>query len=275
MHAAAPSPTHLAFRHPLPIRIAHWINVTAMTILLLSGLQIFNAHPELDFGSTSSFYKHPALTIGATGESPDRGYLQVFGHRLDTTGVLGVSRADGDVSERAFPSWITLPAEQDLATGRRWHFLFAWIFVVNGLVYLAFGLLSGQLRRRLIPTRAELRGIGASLREHLTLRFPKGEEATRYNVLQKLAYLIVVLGLLPLQILAGLAMSPGFDAIAPWLPEAFGGRQSARTAHFVIAMLLVAFVFIHLAMVLLTGPFNQLRGMITGWFTVRAEREAS
>ena len=105
MHAA-PSPTHLAFRHPLPIRIAHWINVTAMTILLLSGLQIFNAHPELDFGSTSSFYKHPALTIGATGEPPDRGYVQVFGHRLNTTGVLGVSRVDGDETERAFPSWL-------------------------------------------------------------------------------------------------------------------------------------------------------------------------
>lgn len=275
MRDIAPSRMHLAFRHPLPIRIAHWINVVAMTVLLLSGLQIFNAHPELDFGSTSSFYTHSALSIGATGDPPNRGYVQVFGHRLNTTGVLGLSRVDGDQTERAFPSWITLPAEQDLATGRRWHFLFAWIFVVNGLVYLAFGLLSGQLRRRLIPTGAELRGIGASLREHLTLRFPRGEEATRYNVLQKLAYLIVVLGLLPLQILAGLAMSPGFDAVAPWLPEAFGGRQSARTVHFIIAMLLVLFVFVHLAMVLLTGPFNQLRGMITGWFAVRAERQAS
>ena len=272
---AAPSPIRLAFRHPLAIRLAHWINVTAMTVLLMSGLQIFNAHPELDFGSTSSFYAHPALTIGASGDPRNRGYVEAFGHRFNTTGVLGLSRVDGEETERGFPAWITLPAEQDLATGRRWHFLFAWIFVANGLAYLAFGLLSGQLRRRLIPTMAELRGIGASLREHLTLHFPRGEEATRYNVLQKLAYLVVVLGLLPLQILAGLAMSPGFDAVAPWLPEAFGGRQSARTAHFVIAMLLVAFVFVHLAMVLLTGPFNQLRGMITGWFAVRTERQAS
>ena len=121
-----------------------------------------------------------------------------------------------------------------------------------------------------------MRDIGASLREHLTLRFPKGEEATRYNVLQKLAYLIVVLVLLPLQILAGLAMSPGIDAVAPWLPEAFGGRQSARTVHFIIASRCWwLFVVVHLTMVLLTGPFNQLRGMITGWFAVRAEREAS
>ncbi|HXT09585.1 MAG TPA: cytochrome b/b6 domain-containing protein [Roseiarcus sp.] len=274
MRDAALSRTRVVFRHPLTIRVAHWINVVAMTVLLLSGLQIFNAHPELDLGSTSSFGAHPILAIGATGDPRDRGYVQAFGRRLYTTGVLGLSRVDGQPTERAFPAWITLPAEQDLATGRRWHFLFAWIFVANGLVYLAIGLLSGRLRRRLIPTGAELRGIGVSLREHLTLRFPKGEEATRYNVIQKLAYLIVVLALLPLQILAGLAMSPGFDAVAPWLPEAFGGRQSARSVHFVIAMLLVLFVFVHLAMVLLTGPINQMRGMITGWFAIRTQKEA-
>ena len=274
MRDAALSRTRVVFRHPLTIRVAHWINVVAMTILLFSGLQIFNAHPELDLGSTSSFGAHPVLAIGATGDPPDRGYVQAFGRRVNTTGVLGLSRVDGQPTERAFPAWITLPAEQDLATGRRWHFLFAWIFVANGLVYLAIGLFSGRLRRRLIPTGAELRGIGASLREHLTLRFPKGEEATRYNVIQKLAYLIVVLALLPLQILAGLAMSPGFDAFAPWLPEAFGGRQSARSVHFVIAILLVLFVFVHLAMVLLTGPINQLRGMITGWFAIRTQKEA-
>ena len=98
--------------------------------------------------------------------------------------------------------------------------------------------------------------------------FPKGEAATRYNVIQKLTYLVVVLALLPLQILAGLAMSPGFDAVAPWLLEAFGGRQSARTIHFVIASLLLLFVLVHLIMVVLSGPFNNLRGMITGWFAI-------
>ena len=267
-----PDQARLVFRHPLPIRLAHWLNVVAMTILLMSGLQIFNAHPALDIGATSDF-EHPAVSIGATGATPDRGYVEAFGRRIDTTGVLGVSHLGGQPTERAFPAWITLPAIQDLAAGRRWHFLFAWIFFINGLVYLGYGLASGQLRRRLLPSGGELGSIGASLREHLTLHFPKGE--ARYNVLQKLTYLVVVLGLLPLQILAGLALSPGFDAVAPWLPEAFGGRQSARTAHFVIATLLVLFVFVHLAMVLLTGPINQLRGMITGWFTVRTERQES
>jgi thiosulfate reductase cytochrome b subunit len=262
----------LVFRHPLVIRVAHWVNVVALTILLFSGLQIFNAHPALYLGKVSTF-DHPLVELGSTGDPPVRGYLNAFGHRLDTTGVLGLSNVGGEPTARGFPSWITLPADQDLATGRRWHFLFAWIFVVNGLVYLAFGLISGETRRRLIPTGADLRSIPAALREHLTLHFPQGEAATRYNVLQKLTYLIVVLGLLPLQILAGLAMSPGMDAAAPWLLDLFGGRQSARTVHFTIASLLVLFVLVHLAMVVLSGPINNLRGMITGWFAIAPAKE--
>jgi thiosulfate reductase cytochrome b subunit len=266
-------PQRLAFRHPLVIRATHWINVVCMTVLLLSGLQIFNAHPALYLGKASDF-DNPILAIGASGDPPARGYVQAFGGRIDTTGVLGLSNVEGQPTERAFPSWVTLPAFQDLATGRRWHFLFGWIFVANGLAYLVYGLISGQMRRRLIPTGGELKTIGASIREHLTLHFPRGEAATRYNVIQKLAYLAVVLLLLPLQILAGLAMSPGFDAFAPWLLDGFGGRQSARTVHFVIASLLLLFVAVHLLMVVLSGPINNLRGMITGWFAVpRAEGE--
>jgi thiosulfate reductase cytochrome b subunit len=263
-------PPKVVYRHPLAVRATHWVNVIALTILLMSGLQIFNADPQLDLGDRS--FDHTLVTIGATGDTPAQGYVEAFGRRLDTTGVLGISNVQGQPTARGFPSWITLPAVQDLATGRRWHFLFAWVFVINGLVYLLYGLLSGGLARRLGPTRAELGHIGASLREHLTLRFPRGEEATRYNVIQKLTYLVVVLGLLPLQILAGLAMSPGVNAIVPWLPEAFGGRQSARTIHFFIAMLLVLFVFVHLVMVVLSGPLNNLRGMITGWFAVPPAR---
>jgi thiosulfate reductase cytochrome b subunit len=265
-----PPARRLVFRHPLAVRATHWINVVALTVLLMSGLQIFNADPELDLGHRS--FDHTVAVIGASGDNQDRGYVEAFGKRVDTTGVLGVSDVDGEPTARGFPSWITLPAIQDLATGRRWHFLFAWIFVINGFLYLTYGLLSGALARRLVPTRADLAHIGGAIREHLLLRFPKGEEAIRYNVLQKLTYLIVVLGLLPLQILAGLAMSPGMDAWANWLPEVFGGRQSARTIHFVIAMLLVLFVFVHLVMVVVSGPLNNLRGMITGWFAVTPAR---
>ena len=79
----------------------------------------------------------------------------------------------------------------------------------------------------------------------------------------------MVLGLLPAMVLAGLAMSPGMDAAWPWLPELFGGRQSARSIHFIAAGLLVLFVVVHVLLVLVSGLVNNMRGMITGWFSHR------
>lgn len=238
-----------------------------MTILLMSGLQIFNARPDLYFGKASNF-DSPLLSMGATDSMPQRGVTKLFGHSFDTTGVLGLSNFQGQPTERGFPSWSTLPSDQDLATGRRWHFLFAWIFVLNGLLYVGYGLISGQLRFRLIPSLDQIKGFGSAVWEHLRLRFPEGQEAKRYNVIQKLTYLIVIVGLLPIQILAGLAMSPGFDAIAPWILDLFGGRQSARTVHFVVAALLVLFVLVHVVLVVVSGLWNNMRGMISGWFVI-------
>ena len=255
------------YRHPLVIRLAHWINAAVLLVLLMSGLQIFNAHPALYWGAVSPF-DDPALAItsaqGRDGRS--RGVVTVGTRSFDTTGVLGLSRSGGTEVERAFPSWATLPADQDLATGRRWHFLFAWFLVINGAVYLLYGLFSGQLLRRLIPDGDQIRDFGGSVKEHLLLRFPEGTEAKRYNVIQKLTYLLVVLGLLPAMVLAGLAMSPGVDAAWPWLTELFGGRQSARSVHFIVAWLLVLFVVVHVLLVIVSGLVNNMRGMITGWF---------
>lgn len=257
------------FRHPAVIRVCHWLNVACLAILLMSGLQIFNAHPALYWGKVSSFDR-PWVSLEAdTDADPPKGVTKVAGHSFTTTGVLGLSAdASGEQADRGFPRWITLPGEQDLATGRRWHFLFAWVFVVNGLVYLGYGLVSGQFRARYIPTGFQLRHIWDSIKEHILLRFPEGEEAKRYNVIQKLTYLVVVIGVLPLQILAGLAMSPAMNSVAPWLLDLLGGRQSARTLHFIGASVLVLFVIIHVALVILSGPINNMRGMITGWFTI-------
>ena len=111
------------------------------------------------------------------------------------------------------------------------------------------------------------------MREHLTLRFPQGDEAKRYNVIQKLTYLVVLFVLLPVQVLAGLAMSPAMDAAFPFLLTLFDGRQSARTVHFVVAALLVLFVVVHVALVLLSGFRNNMRGMLTGWFVIERKVE--
>ena len=257
-------------RHSGTVRATHWINVVCLLVLLMSGLQIFNAHPALYFGSASDF-ENPALAMRAARRGEEAiGVTMIGGVQFDTTGLFGLATAaDGRNQVRGFPWEVTLPGHRDLATGRRWHFFFAWLFVINGLIYLAYSFISGHLRRDLSPDRKELRHIGSSIWEHLRFHFPKGEEAKRYNVLQKLAYLVVVLVLLPLMLLTGLAMSPAMDAGYPFLIDMFGGRQSARTVHFISATAIVIFVVVHIVMVLVSGPFNNLRSMITGRYAVK------
>ncbi|HWG03783.1 MAG TPA: cytochrome b/b6 domain-containing protein, partial [Beijerinckiaceae bacterium] len=172
------------------------------------------------------------------------------------------------------PSWITVPSEQDLATGRRWHFFFAWIFVLNGLIYLVSGFIAGHFRRDLVPAPSGLAHIGRSLVDHLRLRFPRGEEARHYNVLQQITYLVVVFLLLPGMVIAGLTLSPGLDSLFHPLLELFGGRQTARSIHFLFATFIVLFTIIHVVMVLVSGVFNNLRSMITGRYDIGVERQA-
>lgn len=261
----------LLYRHRLPIRVMHWINVVCFFLMLMSGLGIFNAHPHLYWGRDSDF-DAPILSISAR-PGPDgqpHGLTRVGSHVFDTDGVLGASRVAGDArqTERAFPSWATIPGRQYLATARNWHLFFAWIFVINGLAYVAFTIFSGHLRRDLVPSKAELRGIPGSLRDHLLLRHPSGDAARRYNVLQNLTYLSVIFVLLPLIVLAGLGMSPRLDALFGGWVGLLGGRQSARTLHFIAAFCLLAFVGVHVFEVIVTGLWNNLRSMITGWYRV-------
>ena len=264
----------LIYRHSAVVRATHWINVVCLFILLMSGLQIFNAHPALYWGDISDF-GHPlfAITAHKGRDGAARGVTTLAGHELDTTGVLGWSSdGTGGGAERAFPAWATLPSWQSLADGRLWHFFFAWVFVLNGLVYLFYGLVNGHLWRDMVPARPELGRIGRTAWEHLRLRFPSGEAARHYNVLQKLSYLFVIFVLLPVLVLAGLAMSPRLDAGFPELASLFGGRQSARTVHFTAAFALVGFVLVHIFMVLISGVWNNIRSMVTGRYAIETER---
>ncbi|MDO9338682.1 MAG: cytochrome b/b6 domain-containing protein [Caulobacter sp.] len=263
------------YRHPLLVRASHWINALCLLILLLSGLQILNAHPAFYWGQTSTFAR-PAAAIESVqaDDGTLRGRLTVAGLTVDTTGVLGASKSGGDqLQERAFPSWMTLPGSLDLGAGRRWHFAFAWILVLNGLAYLIYAFASRRVGRVLWPTLAELRGIGRSLVDHLRLRFAHGEDARDYNVLQKLSYVAVIFGLLPLMLATGLVMSPAMDARLPLLGDLLGGRQSARTLHFLSAFGLTSFFLVHVAMVVAAGPVNEMRSILTGWFVIRRDRD--
>ena len=258
------------YRHRLPIRISHWLNVPCLFILIMSGLQIFNAHPALYWGDRSDRDQsllsiHPMKT--ESGEM--RGITTVLSYKFDTTGVLGYS----DGSRRAFPAWATIPSAKVLAMGRQWHLFFAWLLVINGLFFTAYALISRHVTRDLVPSGKDLCGIGKAVKDHMVLRHPTGDEAKRYNVLQKLAYVGVLFVVAPLIILTGLAMSPMIDTAFPWLLTIFGGRQAARTIHFIACFSFVGFIVIHVSQVILTGFFNNMRSMLTGWFVVKQAHE--
>ena len=264
---SSPRGGDLIYRQRRATRVWHWLNAAAVFVMLMSGLMIFNAHPQLYWGKYGADHEHPWLEIGNDGES---GFARVGPIQLPTTGVLGVSSGE----QRAFPAIVTIPSSYDLAGARNWHFAFAWLLVVPGLLYWIWSFAVRHVQRDLMPTTEELkpRRIWQDVKDHARLHFPSGAEARHYNILQKLSYVGVLFGLLPMMVLTGLTMSPNMDAAWPWLLDIFGGRQSARSIHFICAMLLVGFICIHIAMVVLAGPLNEFRSIITGWYRLPEER---
>lgn len=215
-------------KHRLSTRIWHWVNLLALVILFMSGLNISNAHPWLYWGQWGFEPRHAWLSVGQ------------------------------------FSGWATIPGYYDLGGSRWWHVTFAWVFAVGLLVYLLLALFNGHLGRDIATRLKEWRwsSIRSDIAAHLRFDFHHGEG--KYNFLQKLAYGVVLFILLPLMIFSGMAISPGTDAAFPWLLDLFGGRQSARSIHFIIAWSLFGFFVIHVLLVLLSGPIGQLRDMITG-----------
>jgi thiosulfate reductase cytochrome b subunit len=258
----------LVYRQRLLTRVTHWLWAVSLFFLMLTGLQIFNAFPSLHIGLESGFdYDNAILRIGAVeADGGVRGVTEILGARFDTTGVLGVS--GGEV--RAFPAALTIPSKTSLATGRVIHFFFAWVLVITLAVWLVASSLNGHLRQ-LIPTRGDLRSLPRDIADHARLRFHHGAD---YGVLQKLAYASVLFVALPLMILTGLSMSPGFNAAAPWLLDLFGGRQTARTIHFLTMVALIGFFAVHMAMILLAGPLNEMRSILTGWYRTDRDKDA-
>jgi len=257
----------LIYRQVLWTRITHWIWAVAMFFLLLSGLQIFNAHPTLYIGNQSGFgFSNEVLAMGShdTPAGPV-GYTRIFGKSFNTTGVLGLSAVDDTSTERGFPSWATIPSYQDLGTGRVVHFFFAWMLVITFVCWFVGGLINGHIWRDLIPKGSDLRNLPRDVADHAKFRF---HHARDYSPLQKLAYGGVLFVVLPLIILTGLTMSPAIDAAVPHLADILGGRQTARTIHFCMMLLLVGFFVVHVLMVVAAGPFNELRSIITGWYRI-------
>lgn len=219
-------------RHSGWVRVTHWLTAAAFLVLLVSGTAILLALPNLYWGET---------------------------------GALGA------------PALIELPLPINLEQtgwGRNLHFLAAWVLVIAGGIYLLLGLLGGHIRRDLVPDRDQVRPdhLRREIADHLALRPASGEEARRYNALQKVSYLVVILLLFPVMVLSGLTMSPGFTAAFPELFTLFGGRHSARTIHFLAGCLLTLFLVVHVWQVFVGGAWNLTRSMITGRYVLPRER---
>ena len=218
----------LVRRHRLSTRLWHWTNALAVLVMLMSGLMIFNAHPRLYWGEAGANHDPAWLQIGSTRSG--EGVLALGDMRLRTTGVLGISGGE----ERAFPRFATLPSYYSLASARLWHMAFAWLLAAAWIAILP-------------------RALSALVR-------PRPD----YNAGQRFAYPLVQLVLLPAMIWTGLAMAPGMDAAWPFLTEWLGGRQTARSIHFIVAFALLAFTLGHIALWLRSDPLGRLKAMTLG-----------
>ena len=220
-------------RHALATRLWHWVNAVAVFILLGSGLGISNAHPRLYWGRYGANFDH------AWAQLP------------------------------RFPAWITIPANYNLAISQRWHLFFALVFAFGLLAFMVASLVNRHFAR-LKLTRKDVSAahLAEDVRDHWNFRFHDADDLGAYNSLQKWSYILVIFGALPVMILTGLALSPGMDAAWPWLLELFGGRQSARSIHFIAATALGGFIVVHLVLVILAGAWNEVRSMLTGKWRV-------
>jgi thiosulfate reductase cytochrome b subunit len=231
-------------RHTLLVRVTHWITLVAFIALLVTGVEILISHPRFYWGEVGHSRTAPLFQI-----------------------PIPSSRA-------TVPTGYGYVLPDQNGWSRYLHFEAAWALVLTGVVYVISGLWTRHFRKNLFPAPADRtwNTFRSVIAKHLRLAPPDEGDSRSYNVLQRITYLLVIFVLVPLVIWTGLAMSPGFNAAVPWAVNSLGGRQSARTLHFFISIALVAFLVIHVAMVVLTGFRSRMREMTTGVAAVPPER---
>ena len=241
--SAVPTAT-VAARHSALVRITHWITTLCFLALLVSGIEILISHPRFYWGETGN----------------------------DLTPVL--FKLPIPASRNLVPTGYGYVLPDQNGWSRYLHFQAAWVVIVTGLLYFVWGLLTGHLRRNLLPDGAGLswRAFSASIASHLRFERPSEAEARSYNVLQRFAYLFVIFILFPFVIWTGLAMSPAFVSAFPATVNVLGGQQSARTLHFFVSVALVLFLLVHVLMIWLAGFWSRMRAMITGRVATPTER---
>jgi len=225
------------------VRVTHWLTFIAFVALLVTGGEIVISHPRFYWGEVGNVNIKPLFVI-----------------------PIPASRS-------TVPTGDNYEMPDENGWSRALHFEAAWVAVLTGLVYGIFGLWSGHFRKDLFPARRDWtwRAYRDRIAKYLRRAPPDRVEERSYNVLQRTAYVVVIFVLFPLMIWTGLAMSPSFTAAFPATAELVGGRQSARTIHFFATWLLLLFLFVHVAMVALSGFSKRMRAMITGYTRDREE----
>jgi DMSO/TMAO reductase YedYZ molybdopterin-dependent catalytic subunit/thiosulfate reductase cytochrome b subunit len=229
---------------PAWLRAAHWINVFFLGLLIRAGIQILRAYPRLYWNEHST---------------PGTEWLKFVSRPIPTDRPWTALEQERDVSP-----WLGQPGGNNLGLGRHWHFSAAMFWVVNGGVYVVLLLATGEWQR-LIPTSWSIfPDAWQALVTYLSLQQPPASATSPYDPLQQLAYAAVVFLLAPFLILTGMAQSPGVEAQIPWFARLFGGRQGARSLHFLGLVAFMLFTVIHTVMVVVTGFSKNMGDIIFG-----------
>jgi thiosulfate reductase cytochrome b subunit len=239
-------------RHAVWVRCTHWVVALCFLALAFSGFVILMAHPRLYWGEVGNDLT-PALLELPISRNHRHGGWEARTPWFDTAASPVTANRTYEIFNQN--GW-----------ARSLHFLAAWFLVGTGVVYVLAGLLGGHVRRHLVPGRDELtpRAVWQDVRAHLRLHIPPASGGPQYGLLQKCTYCGVVFLALPLTVTTGLTMSPAVTAAFPFLLDAFGGYQSARTIHFVAFVALTVFLAAHVAMIVASGFRRQMRAMTLG-----------
>lgn len=230
---------------PFWLRAAHFINLFCIFLLIRSGIQILADHPKLYWND----------------HARDGTEWIKFGKKIMPKDRLWTSMDEAENVN----SIIALPGgHHNLGAGRRWHFLTILVWVANGIIYVTLLFATGQWRR-LIPTSWDiLPAAWDSFVTFATFHIPPESAFHPYDALQQLTYATIVFVVAPLMILSGLCMSPALIARFPWYPRLFGGRQVARSLHFIGLVILVSYIALHITLVLVVHFFNNIGNMVFG-----------
>jgi thiosulfate reductase cytochrome b subunit len=237
--------------HSRWVRICHWLVAFSYLTLAVSGFLILMVHPRLYLGEVGNDLTPALIDLPISHNYRPNGL----------TGRVAFAEAPGApvTADRTYAIF------NENGWARSLHFLAAWIFVVVGLAYLAFGIRTRHLGD-VSPRVGELkpRILWQDLKNHMRIRSAEVHTGPPYNVTQKLTYSIVLFVVLPAMVATGLTMSPEVTSAFPFLLDIFRGYQSARTIHFFGFAALLLFFIVHLAMVIATQPRRHLRAMILG-----------